>query len=378
MSSILKILVVDDEPGMRRGAVRSLRNFKFNLAEIPEDVSFELHEAASGAEFHEKIKNNNFDIVLLDYKLPDCNGLELLDFLQKSKFDLLTIMMTAYASIEVAISATKNGAFDFLAKPFSLEELRIVVKKAAERLVLQRQAKQLAEEKKQIRFQFLSVLSHELKAPLNAIEGYLNLIQARTAGDNIADYDKMLSRCLARIDGMKKLIFDLLDLTRIESGQKKRELGEFNFYDSIKKAIETFTPDAQKKNITLSYEGNNNIPFIGDPSEIDIVLNNLISNGIKYNKVNGKLTISAKFENNFLVISVIDTGIGMTPDELSRLFSEFVRFKKEANKGVEGSGLGLSILKRITDLYSGSIDVQSKENEGTIFTLKLKNQKVQP
>ena len=374
MNDILKILVVDDEPGMRRGAVRVLRNFRFPIQEIAAEVGFELDEAGSGAEFHEKIKNKNFDIVLLDYKLPDCNGLELLDFLQKTNLDLLTIMMTAYASIEVAISATKNGAFDFLAKPFSPDELKIVTKKAAERLVLQRQAKKLAEEKKQIRFQFLSVLSHELKAPLNAIEGYLNLIQSRTAGNNISDYDKMISRCLARIDGMKKLIFDLLDLTRIESGQKKREFIEFNFYESVRKAIETFTPDANKKNIKIIYNGAEKIPFTGDPGELDIVLNNLISNAIKYNKQNGTLTINAKREGDFLHISVSDTGIGMTPDELSRLFSEFVRFKKEANKGVEGSGLGLSILKRITDLYNGSIDVQSKENEGTTFNLKLKNQ----
>ncbi|HRR06861.1 MAG TPA: response regulator, partial [Victivallales bacterium] len=158
MNETLKILVVDDEPGMRRGAIRSLHSFSFPIEDIPLNVNFQLSEASSGTEFYNIIKQQQFDIVLLDYKLPDCNGLELLDFLQKGNFDLLVIMMTAYASIEVAISATKSGAFDFLAKPFSTDELRIVIRKAAERLVLQRQAKKLAEEKKQIRFQFLSVL----------------------------------------------------------------------------------------------------------------------------------------------------------------------------------------------------------------------------
>lgn len=374
MNEKLKILVVDDEPGMRRGAVRALRSFSFPVEEVGLDVSFDLSEAGSGSEFRSQMEKGPFDIVLLDYKLPDCNGLELLDFLQKSGCDLLTIMMTAYASIEVAISATKNGAFDFLAKPFSPEELKIVIRKAGERLVLQRQAKKLAEEKRQIRFQFLSVLSHELKAPLNAIEGYLRLMETKSGGDSISGYEKMISRSLVRIDGMRKLIYDLLDLTRIESGQMKRQLSDFNFAESVRKAIETFSPDAAKRNIKITFEGAGDIPFKGDPCEMDIVLNNLVSNAVKYNRPGGKITIRAALSGEFLDISVSDTGIGMAQDELERLFSEFVRFKKDANKGVEGSGLGLSILKRIAELYNGSVSVQSKENEGTTFTVKLKKQ----
>ncbi|HPN84130.1 MAG TPA: hybrid sensor histidine kinase/response regulator [Victivallales bacterium] len=375
MNEKLKVLVVDDEPGMRRGSVRALKTFSFPVPDMGFNVSFDLCEAGSGQEFREMMEKNKFDIVLLDYKLPDTNGLELLDFLQKGGFDLLTIMMTAYASIEVAISATKNGAFDFLAKPFTPEELKVVVRKASERLVLQREAKKLAEEKRQIRFQFLSVLSHELKAPLNAIEGYLRLMENKSVGEKISDYEKMIGRSLVRIDGMRKLIFDLLDLTRIESGQKKRELIEFNFTESIKKALETFTPDAGKKNVKISFEGKENIPFWGDPGEMDIIMNNLVSNAIKYNKPDGAVKITAALSGDFLELSVSDTGIGLAPDELERLFSEFVRFKKEATKGVEGSGLGLSILKRISELYNGSINVESEEGKGTTFSLKLKNQR---
>ncbi len=376
MNEKLKILVVDDEPGMRRGALRALKNFSIPVEEVDFDVAFTLSEAGTGEEFYEMMRNDRFDIVLLDYKLPDYNGLELLDFIQKGNYDLLTIMMTAYASIEVAISATKSGAFDFLAKPFTPEELKVVIRKATERLVLQRQAKKLAEEKKRIRFQFLSVLSHELKAPLNAIEGYMRLMEKKSGGEKISDYEKMISRCLIRIDGMRKLIFDLLDLTRIESGQKKREISQFNLVALVKKAIETFSPDATKKNVSILCVNNDEISFSGDPGEIDIILNNLISNAIKYNKPNGKITISAIKKGDYIELSVADTGIGMTPQELEKLFSEFVRFKKDATKDIEGSGLGLSIVKRTCELYAGSVNVTSTDGEGTTFTLKLKTQEL--
>ena len=127
-------------------------------------------------------------------------------------------MITAYATFETAVQATKLGAYDFLAKPFSPEELRYAVRKATNQLILSRQARRLAEEKRQVRFNFISVLSHELKAPLNAIEGYLKILRTTEADQNL----QMIERSLVRLDGMQKLIFDLLDLTRIESGQSER------------------------------------------------------------------------------------------------------------------------------------------------------------
>ena len=100
--------------------------------------------------------------------------------------DMLTIMITAYASIETAVSATKRGAYDFLAKPFTPDELKSTIRKAAARLILAKQARKLAEEKQQVRFEFIRVLGHELKAPLNAVAGYLDLIQKHPLGDRLA------------------------------------------------------------------------------------------------------------------------------------------------------------------------------------------------
>ena len=179
---LLNILIVDDEYGMRRGAERALRKMHLHLHDINGDVSFNIRTAADGREFDERMAEEQPDIVILDYKLPDTTGLDILDRLMKQPLDLLVIMITAYASLDTAVTATRRGAYDFLAKPFTPEELRGAVRKAARHLILQRQARRLAEEKRQVRFQFVSVLAHEMKAPISAIEGYLQMMRERAVG----------------------------------------------------------------------------------------------------------------------------------------------------------------------------------------------------
>ncbi len=132
------------------------------------------------------------------------SGLDLLSQLSSRHLDILTIMITAYASIETAVTATKQGAFDFLAKPFTPSELKETIYKAAKHLIFMRQAHKLAQEKRKVRFEFISVLAHELKAPLAALDGYLNVLKERAAGDNPEVYDHMIDRCLTRIQGMRK------------------------------------------------------------------------------------------------------------------------------------------------------------------------------
>ncbi|MCF7790506.1 MAG: hybrid sensor histidine kinase/response regulator [Victivallales bacterium] len=370
---ILKLLVVDDEPGMRRGAFRALRKYKFELRDFNDTVEFEISQATTGNEALDLLSKTQFDIILLDYKLDDISGLEILDRLKKMKYDAHTVMMTAFASLEVAISATKSGAFDFLAKPFTPEELRKVVKKASTNIVLHRKAKKLEEDKKKVRFQFLSVLSHELKAPLNAIDGYLRVIDDRVAGNDIKSYDNMIKRSMERINGMRKLIFDLLDLTRIESGQKIRKIKQINLIEAVERSIETNKLKADERNISINLDAQEKILMNGELSELEIMFNNLISNAVKYNKENGYVNIKIEQEEDSIYITVEDGGIGMKPEEQKRLFGEFVRFKNEKTANIEGSGLGLSILKKLISLYKGTIKVKSEFGTGTTFFVTLKS-----
>ena len=181
---------------MREGVIRALRKFTVSLPYAEDDYGFDLSEAGTGEEALEIIDRTPPDILLLDYKLPGIKGLDVLDHIAQRQLDILTVMITAYASLETAVSATRYGAYDFLAKPFTPEELRTAVQKATKHLVLSRQARKLSEEKRRVRFEFISVLAHELKSPLAAVEGYLRIIESKAAGDNVAAYDRMVSRSI--------------------------------------------------------------------------------------------------------------------------------------------------------------------------------------
>ncbi len=230
---------------------------------------------------------------------------------------------------------------------------------------------QLKEHGKQIRFQFLSVLSHELKSPLNAIEGYLRIMEDKQAGDNIEDYMTMINRSLVRIQSMRNLIMDMLDLTRLESGKKSRHIHHTDISQIAKMAVDTIKPMAIQQNIKLLADFDNDLLFNADPDEIEIILNNLLSNAVKYNREGGQVRIEARKLNNELVISVADTGIGISSEDIPKLFEEFSRIKNNETRNISGTGLGLSITKKMVELYKGTIDVDSKPNFGTTFIIKL-------
>jgi signal transduction histidine kinase len=367
----LRVLVVDDEPGMQHSVARALKNFTIHLPDVEGEVRFDVDRASTGEEGLAKITARAPDVLLLDYKLGDMTGLDVLERLVKEDRDILTVMITAFATLETAIRATKCGAFDFLAKPFTPDELKETVRKAAQHLIVQRQARKLAAEKRKVRFEFISVLGHELKAPLSAIEGYLRILKDRTAGGEIGAYDSIIDRSLIRAQGMRKLILDLLDMTRIESGQKKRELVEVDVREIAKTAMDTVRPDAAAKNVALQLHGEGAIPMIADRNEIEIILNNLLSNAVKYNQEGGRVDAKFGADGQKVTISVTDTGIGMTPEEAAKLFNDFVRIKNEKTANIPGSGLGLSLVKKLAIMYGGDTTVTSKTGVGSTFTVIL-------
>ncbi|MDX9973762.1 MAG: ATP-binding protein [FCB group bacterium] len=368
----LDVLVVDDEPGMRLGVTRALRDFTLRIGEVNGDVQFTVTQASSAEQALELIDHQPPHILLLDQKLPGMSGLELLELLAPRQLETLTVMMTAYASIETAVKATKCGAYDFLAKPFAPTELKKVVAKAAEHLILSREARQLAREKRQMRFQFISVLGHELRAPLDAVEGYLHIVKNHSAGDDPALYDELLERCLTRTQFMRKMIVDLLDLTRIESGMRKRELTEVDVCEVAQEAIETAMPDAFVRELVLNLDAPLPVCMTADRSEIAIIFNNLVSNAVKYNRRGGRVDVRIREQGGEIEIAVTDTGIGLTPEEAARLFVDFVRIRNEKTQKIFGSGLGLSIVKKLATLYGGKTRVISTPDVGSTFEVTLK------
>jgi two-component system, sensor histidine kinase and response regulator len=369
--STLKILVVDDEPGIRSGVSRILRNFRVDYPFMEEAFDFVVFEAPTGEAGIEIIEKNQPDILLLDNKLPGIQGIEVLEYVRKKQYNINVVMITSYASLELAIKATSDGASDFIPKPFTPQELRSSVENITKKIFLKKMTAKLKDTGKQIRFQFLSVLSHELKAPLNAIEGYLKIARDHQLGEKIEDYSIILDRSLERVHGMRTLILDLLDITKVESGKSQRDIVEMDLIQEARSAIDAIQPYSIQREIRINLHGPDRIMVKADKNEIDIMFNNLISNAIKYNMDNGSVDVYFEETDGMIKIKVTDTGIGMTEAEMAKLFQDFVRIKNEKTKNITGSGLGLSIVKKLAESYGGTIEVTSIPDKGSTFIVSL-------
>ena len=367
----LKIAVVDDEPGIRSGVSRILRNFTVTYPFMDEDMGFEVIEIATGEEAVEFVEHKEVDVVLLDNKLPGIQGTEVLEFLNKNYPEIIVMMITSYASLELAVKATNQGAYDFIPKPFTPQELKSSMENLSKHLFLRGMTKKMNKEGKEIRFQFLSVLSHELKAPLNAIEGYLRIMKEKEAGEKIEDYGQMIDRSLHRIKNMRDLIMDLLDLTKTKFERKEEKVCEVELQEIAQLAVEAINPYAIQKDVSIEISADEDVRVTADPGDMEIIMNNLLSNAVKYNKEGGHVAIELQSENNQVMIKVEDTGIGMNKDEIESLFKEFFRVKNEQTRNISGSGLGLPIVKNVVDLYHGEVDVNSVPGKGTSFTIKI-------
>ncbi|HOW08961.1 MAG TPA: hybrid sensor histidine kinase/response regulator [Bacteroidales bacterium] len=374
--AVLKVLVVDDEPGIRSGVTRILKTFRVNYPFMDEDYTFEVIEAATGEDGIEIIEREKPDIVLLDNKLPGIQGIDVLEYIRNKRYDIVVAMITSYASLDVAVKAHKFGATDFIPKPFTPQELKSSIENITKQQYLKRITHQMNEEGKKIRYQFLSVLSHELKAPLNAVEGYLRMMQEKQSGDMIDDYVIPIDRSLQRIQSMRNLIMDLLDFTKIRLERKEEKVEEVHLSAIASNAIVTVQPYAIQMEVTVSMNVKSDAVIMADPTDMEIIFNNLISNSVKYNKRGGKAEVTIDENDNEVIISFSDTGIGINETDRENLFSEFVRIKNEKTKNITGSGLGLSIVRKVVELYNGSIVVDSVPDIGTTFTVRLPKKQI--
>ncbi len=369
--AVLKVLVIDDEPGIRSGVSRILNNFHVTYPFMDEDYTYEVTEAATGEDGMAILEREMHDILLLDNKLPGMQGVEVLELVRKRNYDIVVAMITSYASLDVAIRATRDGAIDFIPKPFTPQELKSSIENITKQQYLKRITHRMNQEGKKIRYQFLSVLSHELKAPLNALEGYLRMMQEKQAGDRIEDYATPIERSLQRIQGMRSLIMDLLDFTKIRLDRKEEKIQEVRLSEVASESVITVQPYAIQMDVSISLDIRSDVSIMADPDDMEIVFNNLISNAVKYNKAGGKAEITIDSSDSEAILVITDTGIGITDSDLQNLFTEFVRIRNEKTRNISGSGLGLSIVRKVVELYHGTINVESKPDIGTTFTIRL-------
>jgi len=217
---------------------------------------------------------------------------------------------------------------------------------------------------------FLEKAAHQLRSPLNAIDTMLKTLRQGYLGPTQADQAKLIARCEHRINNLRQVIADLLDLGVKRTDLSKLEMHPVNIGDVVKPLVQLYQSQAAAKNLDFSCDIEKDLPnILGQEKLVDEMLSNLISNAIKYTPSDGKVHIRvARESSDRVVCEVSDTGIGIPAEDISRLFSEFFRSANARELTEEGTGLGLVIVKEILDRLRGTIAVNSKLGKGTCFT----------
>jgi PAS domain S-box-containing protein len=469
-----RILVVDDEKRIRDGCHKVLTG-----------EGFEVARAETGEVGIKMIEEAHYDIVLLDLKMPGLSGFDVLGHVKALHPDSVIIVITGYATVDHSIEAMKKGAFDFIPKPFSPEQLRVVVSKAIEhtrtlqdianeksrmRVLINQLASgvmatdnqkrvalanpaflrmlgyrgesvigcraeefigdeslmqmidqalsmregeflELTEElnlkgkkegqetilvarcvpfkdrlgrilgtvtvlhditalKKmdQLKSDFVSMVAHEIRSPMNSVLAQLKVVLDGLAGNVSEKQQEILGRASDRIRGLSDLSTDLLDLAKIESGLITQEKENLNTAEFLADQVAFHQAKAQAKDVRLELDPLPKLPpLLANRPNMEEVLSNLISNAVNYTPEGGSIGVSATTENDYLCISVRDTGIGIAHEDLDRIFDRFYRVKSEKTRLITGTGLGLSIVKSIVEAHNGMIRVESEPDHGTTF-----------
>lgn len=222
-----------------------------------------------------------------------------------------------------------------------------------------------------ISFDIFTVLGHDLKSPLNAVESYLEIMRNRVLGDVLDPYMPILENSVARLNQMRELITDVVDWARIQQPSSSRSLTALDVSKTARAILDGYVKEAQTRNIAISTDIEDGLSMKAVAREIELIFRHLISNSIKYNKENGSVSLTIKKTDSHIAAKVTDTGIGLSAEEQARLFGEFVRIKNNKTQDIRGTGLGLAIVKKLVDLYQGTVSVESEPDNGSIFSLIL-------
>ncbi len=355
-----KILLIDDEEVVLDSCVRMLRGGNYEVATANDGAK----GVALAKEFHP-------DLIIVDLKMPGISGLEVLEQVHQFDPTIVSIMLTGYATVGSAVDAMKKGACDFLPKPITPDEFRLVVTRALERRRLILEAQALRREKELLREQFAAIVSHELKSPLGALQQNLFLL-AEELSDKLTDEQRQrMERMKVRVTDLMKLIQTWLRLISTDISKIRDHFHPVALRDVVAKAIESVQNEATRKAIEILTEGADTPCRVnGDEGTLVQALVNLLNNAIKYSHSGTEIQLRVTEEDDKVAIAVSDSGVGIAPDELPHVFEDFYRAPSSA-QGQQGAGLGLPLSRRIVEAHDGTISVTSEPGKGSTFVIRL-------
>jgi two-component system sensor histidine kinase/response regulator len=358
-----RVFVIDDDDVMLLTCRRTL-----------EKDGYEVETFENGLDGIRRIEEAPPQLLLVDLKMPELNGLQVIERVRKVDPDVVIAVITGYATISTAVDAMKAGAYDFLPKPFTPDELRLIVNRGHERWRLAMESERLRREKEEAERRFVTFVSHQLKTPVVAAKQYLDVLLFTSQDEITPKTREWLTRAQARLDEMLTLIRDWLELARVERGidAPGEPCATSDLRRVIREVVEAAQVQAQAAAVTIEVDLAPDVgPVKGDVVSLATVVSNLVSNGVKYNRVGGRVMVRATLDGAMAVVEVSDTGIGIAAESIPKLFQEFCRVRNDQTRDIPGTGLGLAICKRIVTTLGGAIGVRSRLGEGTTFDVHI-------
>ena len=360
----IQILIADDEDPLR-----------MTIAAWLIDEGFDVEQAANGIEAIKKVQEKDFDIAILDIKMPGANGLEVLRYIKKNSAQIEVVMMTGMSDVSMAVEAMKLGAKEYLTKPIDMDQLvpqlkGIIRARNAEDRIRRLQAEHTAR------------LLFDLHNPIAGLRQSIGSLLKGMAG-SLGDHQKeLLDYMTTSIDKVIDLLTDMMDLTKLEGGRVRLNKGISSLGTSVENITKEFHVPIQTNNITLDYYSEPDLPTLEyDSEKIEQVMKNFMSNAVAHTPPQGAIVIQVRkvalvleegqSPTEHIMVSVFNSGAGIPPEELPLIFDRYrdlVSGKSNQNKM---SGLGLVISQRIIEAHNGKIWVESEIGKGATFYFAL-------
>ncbi len=230
---------------------------------------------------------------------------------------------------------------------------------------------QKAPEKKGVAIDLFTVLGHDLKSPLNAVESYLELIHGKVLGEQVDAYMPIVENSIARLHLMRELITDVVDWSRLQDPSGQRSPTPLDVSGTVRVVLDGLLNKAGPRGISVSAEIEEGITIPAVAREMKLLAGHLVVNAIKYNRNQGSVQVQLKRDGIKVILSVADTGIGIAPEDQTVLFREFMRIRNSQTQEIRGTGLGLAIVKKIVDIYGGTVQVESEPGKGSTFLISF-------
>ncbi len=353
------ILYVDDE-------LNNLTGFKATFRR-----DYNVFIAQSADEAFKMLGEREFEIIISDQRMPDMTGAQFFKAVNEKYPNPVRMLLTGFADIEAVVRAINEGqVYRYISKPWDERELRLTIDNALKFYHTQNELRKRNAELEKANAElekFVYSASHDLRAPLASVLGLARLAKAENHNPDLDDY---LNKIETSVDKLDLLLHHIINYYR---GMKLEEQHvEISFEKLFKEALESFEHYENARQIKFSVKVNQSAVFKGDESRLKIVLNNLISNAIKYQRPeesNKEVVLQANHENGWASIEVADNGIGIESDNKDKIFT---MFNRSASKNA-GSGIGLYIVKETLNKLSGTIDVDSLPGKGSKFVIKIPN-----